>query len=318
MLFALPAAAQAATLELSPASNSIQAGQNITLTITAQSAEAINAVTSSLSFPADLLSVASVSKAGSGLTLWVQEPKYSNAAGTIDFSGIVPDPGISGRTRILVVQFHAKKTGTASVRFVSAAALANDGQGTNVLSGTVPATIVVTPASAPAVPAVKETPALAAQEAPVAVASFEPPVITQYQTVAKEYGPVTVSGTSKYAGASVSVYFVSGDTKVKGTTSVDPSGRFKYVQTDGLPEGDYSIYATVQDWNSSSKNSNTVYMEVMSVNRVVILGFSIPVWFLMALISVLFGSLLLIGLHAHVRINRLMHHIVLHHHKKPF
>ena len=70
--FTLPGLTQAATLELSPASNSMQAGQNITLTIVAQSSEAINAVTSSLSFPADLLSVVSISKAGSGLTLWVQ------------------------------------------------------------------------------------------------------------------------------------------------------------------------------------------------------------------------------------------------------
>src|SRR3989338_2384243 len=317
--FTLPGLTQAATLELSPASNSMQAGQNITLTIVAQSSEAINAVTSSLSFPADLLSVVSISKAGSGLTLWVQEPKYSNAAGTIDFRGIVPDPGISGRTRILVVQFHAKKTGTASVRFDSSAVLANDGQGTNVLIGTAPSTIVITPASPAPTPAAQEAPATSAvQEEPSAPKKplFEPPVITQYQNVAREYGPLPVSGTSKHTGSSIAVHFVSGNIKIKGTASVDPSGNFKYVHTGGLPAGDYAIYAIVQDWNGVSGNSNTVYMEVLSVNRVLIIGFSVPVWLLMLITSILSVLLFLLGTYSYIRIRHLKHHIAFHYHKR--
>lgn len=320
-LFVLPAAAYAATMEVSPEFTQVREGQNITLTVITQSSEPINAVTATMSFPPDILSVSSLSKDSSDFTLWVQEPKFSNTSGTISFSGIVPDPGVKDRALVLVVHMRAKRAGTAVLRFNSAATLANDGQGTNIITGTVPASITVTPAPSPTIPSTPSTPstpAAPAEPAPVAVTSFEPPVITQYQNIAKEYGPVTVSGTSKYAGASVIVYFASGDTKIKGTASVDPSGHFKYVQADGLQAGEYSIYATVQDWNSTSGNSNTVYMEVLPVDRVTIIGFSVPVWLLIVLIAVLFGLLVLNGIYAHIRISRLTHHIVLHHHKKPF
>ncbi len=320
-LLSLPVATHAATMEISPEYTLLQVGQSITLTIVTQSSEPVNAVTATLSFPADILSVISISKNDSAFTLWVQEPKFSNTSGTISFSGIVPDPGVKDRALVLVVRMRANRAGTAVLRFNSAAVLANDGQGTNVLTGTVPASITVTPGSpaktTPTTPAEKqETPSVPeAQQAPVAITSFEPPVITQYQNVAKEYGPVVINGTSKYAGTSVTVYFVSGIIKIKGTTSVDPSGNFKYVHTGGLPAGDYTIYATVQDWNSKSGNSNTVYMEVLSVDRVTIIGFSIPVWSLWAVILILFGSLLYIGIYAHMRIDTLRKHLGIHHRK---
>src|SRR3989338_4527292 len=189
-LFALPAAAHAATMEISPEFTLLQVGQSITLTIVTQSSEPVNAVTATLSFPADILYVTSISKNDSAFTLWVQEPKFSNTSGTISFSGIVPDPGVNDRALVLVVRMRANRAGTAVLRFNSAAVLANDGQGTNVITGTTPASITVTPAptSAPApvsAPAVKETPtAPAAQEAPAVPKSlFQPPVITQYQNV---------------------------------------------------------------------------------------------------------------------------------------
>jgi len=320
-LFALPAAAHAATMEISPEFTLLQVGQSITLTIVTQSSEPVNAVTATLSFPADILSVTSISKNDSAFTLWVQEPKFSNTSGTISFSGIVPDPGVNDRALVLVVRMRANRAGTAVLRFNSAAVLANDGQGTNVITGTTPASITVTPSSTPApAPAVKETPAAtpAVQEEPSAPKKplFEPPVITQYQNVAREYGPVSVSGTSRHTGSSIAVHFVSGNIKIKGTASVDPSGNFKYVHTGGLPAGDYSIYAIVQDWNGVSGNSNTVYMEVLSVNRVLIIGFSVPVWLLMLITSILSVLLFLLGTYSYIRIRHLKHHIAFHYHKR--
>ena len=321
-LFALPAAAHAATMEISPEFTLLQVGQSITLTIVTQSSEPVNAVTATLSFPADILSVTSISKNDSAFTLWVQEPKFSNTSGTISFSGIVPDPGVNDRALVLVVRMRANRAGTAVLRFNSAAVLANDGQGTNVITGTTPASITVTPSPvpAPAAPAViKEVPsAPAAQEEPSAPKKplFEAPIITQYQNVAREYGPVSVSGTSRHTGSSIAVHFVSGDIKIKGTASVDPSGNFKYVHTGGLPAGDYSIYAIVQDWNGVSGNSNTVYMEVLSVNRVMIVGFSIPIWYLLLIIIVLSGLLLALGAYTYIRIRHLNHRVAFHAHKR--
>src|SRR3989338_7519425 len=320
-LFALPAAAHAATMEISPEFTLLQVGQSITLTIVTQSSEPVNAVTATLSFPADILSVTSISKNDSAFTLWVQKPTFSNTSGTISFSGIVPDPGVNDRALVLVVRMRANRAGTAVLRFNSAAVLANDGQGTNVITGTTPASITVTPSSTPApAPAVKETPAAtpAVQEEPSAPKKplFEPPVITQYQNIAREYGPVSVSGTSRHTGSSVADHFVSGNIKIKGTASVDPSGNFKYVHTGGLPAGDYSIYAIVQDWNGVSGNSNTVYMEVLSVNRVLIIGFSVPVWLLVLITSILSVLLFLLGTYSYIRIRHLKHHIAFHYHKR--
>ncbi len=152
LLFLLPSATRAATLGLSPANVSITAGTSFTETVMVSSADqALNAVSGTLSFPANLLQVVSVSKASSILTLWVADPTFSNTDGTISFSGIVPNPGYIGSSgRIFSIQFRAKGTGTATIVFSSSSqVLANDGNGTDILLNTQPATITVA-ASAPA------------------------------------------------------------------------------------------------------------------------------------------------------------------------
>lgn len=151
LLFLLPSITHAATLSLSPENVSADAGTNVTLTVITSSADqALNAISGTLSFPADILQVVSVSKASSILSLWVADPTFSNTDGTISFSGIVPNPGYTGsRGKVLSVQFRAKKAGTATVAYSSSSqVLANDGNGTDILTGTQPATVTIT-ASAP-------------------------------------------------------------------------------------------------------------------------------------------------------------------------
>ena len=83
-----------------------------------------------------------------------------------------------------------------------------------------------------------------------------------------------------------------------------------------MPAGDYAIYATVQDWNGASDNSATVYMEVLSVNRVMIIGFSVPDWFLVVATAILSILLFLLGLYSYIRIRHLKYHIAFHYHKR--
>jgi len=154
-LFFLPSSVFAATLSLSPADTTVAVGDTVTETVFVSSADqAMNAIAGTISFPADLLQVVSVSKSGSVLSLWVQDPTFSNADGTISFSGVVPNPGYTGaRGRVISIQFRGRKTGTGAISFASASqVLANDGNGTDILTSTVPATIVVT-ASTPMPPA---------------------------------------------------------------------------------------------------------------------------------------------------------------------
>lgn len=157
--FLLPPSTLAATLSLSPTDTTVDVGATVTETIFVSSADqAMNAIAGTISFPADLLQVVSISKSGSVLSLWVQDPTFSNVDGTISFSGVVPNPGYTGaRGRAISIQFRGKKVGTGSITFSSASqVLANDGNGTDILTATVPATVTVTsstPAPTPSQPA---------------------------------------------------------------------------------------------------------------------------------------------------------------------
>lgn len=142
--FLLPAISSAATLGLSPANTTVNTGTLFTETVVVTSADqAMNAISGTISFPTDLVQVVSVSKAGSILSLWVQDPAFSNVDGTISWSGVVPNPGFIGsRGQVLSIQFRARKAGTATVAIAPfSEVLANDGNGTNILTGMQSATV---------------------------------------------------------------------------------------------------------------------------------------------------------------------------------
>jgi hypothetical protein len=140
IFFLLPALASAATLFISPEADSYSAGKTFSVRVRVTSPQAINAVSGNLTFPTDKLQVTSVSKVGSILTLWVQDPSYSNTSGTVSFEGVVPNPGYTGTGGLIaVVTFRVVGAGNATVNFNNASVLANDGSGTNVLQSVVPA-----------------------------------------------------------------------------------------------------------------------------------------------------------------------------------
>lgn len=151
-LFALlPLGASAATLSVVPTATSISAGNIVTVRIvTNTSGVAINEAGGTLQFPTDLLDVVSVSKGGSVFTLWVEEPAYSNSAGTVSFDGGIPNPGFTGAGTVLTVTFHAKRAGSASISLRDAAVRANDGLGTDVLTGAGGTTLTIADTAAPA------------------------------------------------------------------------------------------------------------------------------------------------------------------------
>ncbi|MBU4257207.1 four helix bundle protein [Patescibacteria group bacterium] len=130
-----PSLAQAASLYFSPSSGSYTVGSNFSVTVYVSSADqAMNAVSGAISFPVDKLEAVSVAKTGSIVSLWVQEPSFSQAA--VNFEGIVLNPGYTGVAgKIITVNFKAKQAGNAPLVFSSGAILANDGQGTNILTG---------------------------------------------------------------------------------------------------------------------------------------------------------------------------------------
>ena len=99
--------AAGAMLYVSPEENTYMVGEEFSVVIKIDSGTTeINATEAVLSYSADKLSVKRVSKSGSIFNLWVQEPSFSNSAGTIVFEGIVLNPGYTGSAgKIITINF---------------------------------------------------------------------------------------------------------------------------------------------------------------------------------------------------------------------
>jgi len=182
LLFSVPLEGFAATLDISPVSGTYASGQTFPVRIRATSADqAMNAVSGTLIFPEDLLEVVSISKADSIISLWVQEPSFSNTNGTVNFEGIVLNPGFTGTAgRVLTVQFRVKGRGQANLSFTSSSVLANDGKGTNILTNTGTSQLTLGGMA----PAPTETPSTAApstEDGPVVTSSTHPDQNKWYQ-----------------------------------------------------------------------------------------------------------------------------------------
>ena len=136
LCFCAPLSVSAANLSLVPASGTYTVGDPIAVSVyVASSDRAVNALSGVVSFPPDTLEVTSISKNQSIISLWVEEPVFVNTAGTVSFEGVVLNPGFTGASgKIVTINFRVKKAGSASLSFVDAAALANDGEGTDILS----------------------------------------------------------------------------------------------------------------------------------------------------------------------------------------
>jgi hypothetical protein len=123
----------AADLYILPSSKDLNVGDNLSVSVYVDSLDqTMNAVSFRISYPEDLLKFVSLSKTGTIISLWVQEPKGGN--GEVLAEGIVLNPGFAGsRGKILNITFKALNSGKADLSFVSGAVLANDGLGTNIL-----------------------------------------------------------------------------------------------------------------------------------------------------------------------------------------
>ena len=131
-------AVDAATLYFSPSSGNFTTGNifSASLLLNTQGQD-VNNVETIINFPTSLMEVTSVSKSGSILSLWIEEPTFSNSNGTISFNGGIPTPGFNGTSgRVLNVVFRVKKQGLGSLISTDAAVRANDGLGTDILTGT--------------------------------------------------------------------------------------------------------------------------------------------------------------------------------------
>lgn len=124
-----------ASLYIAPLSENPRAGGNFTAIVKVDSlSKPVNAVKGVLAFNKERVEVINVSKIGSVVNLWVEEPRFSNIDGTIRFQGGIPGQGFIGNGgNVLYVIFRAKTTGSTSLVWKEGEVLASDGKGTNVL-----------------------------------------------------------------------------------------------------------------------------------------------------------------------------------------
>ncbi|KKR17517.1 MAG: hypothetical protein UT44_C0008G0004 [Candidatus Levybacteria bacterium GW2011_GWA1_39_32] len=141
----LPNKQTAAVLILTPQTEKVYVGETLSATLILDTPDKpVNMVEARIIFPTDKMEVISLSKVDSIINLWVEEPVYSNATGTITFSGGLPTPGFRGRTgKLLTITFKVKDAGEALINIENAAVLANDGLGTDVLVETQPAKLLL-------------------------------------------------------------------------------------------------------------------------------------------------------------------------------
>ena len=135
--FGMISRASAASFSLSPATGIFTTQNNITVSVDVNTDQAINGVEGVIQFPTDKLEVVSINKNRSIMSLWVQEPTFSNAGqfGVIQFAAIKLNPGYVGsKGNVIDIIFRVKDIGVANVSFSSGAILANDGHGNNLLT----------------------------------------------------------------------------------------------------------------------------------------------------------------------------------------
>jgi len=151
LLMARPFLAQAQTegsqLFFSPSSGTNLVGSTFDVSILLNTkGQSVSAIDLNVKFPADKLRIVRPSSDRSLLSIWLEPPTYSNAAGTMSFVGVVPNGITTEAGLISTITFEAIATGTATVEIqASSSALANDGLGTEVLSGFGRATFTLTP-----------------------------------------------------------------------------------------------------------------------------------------------------------------------------
>ncbi len=200
----------ASTLSLSPATGVYTTGSTFSVRVVVNTKGApINAADGTLTFNPKELQVVSVSRTSSIFNLWTTEPTFSNAAGTITFSGGSPTGYTGGSGTVMSVTFRTLGAGSPRVSLTSGSVLAADGRGTNVLTSM--------GSGAYTVSAVSETPE------PEAIVEFVPPANTPAAPKISSETHGNPDGWSKERTAKLSWTLPSDVTAVRTLLDTNPS-----------------------------------------------------------------------------------------------
>lgn len=117
-------------LRLQPSQDLVMKGDSFYIDVYAYAHVPVNAVNVEIEFAPDKVSVDSIDKGKSVLTIWAKEPTIDK--GKISFSGGTYQRGFIGEHVIATIKATAKFTGQTEFSVNNVALLAGDGQGTSV------------------------------------------------------------------------------------------------------------------------------------------------------------------------------------------
>lgn len=313
VFFFIHASAQAATLSISPSGGAYGVGKTISVRVVVNSGgQSINAVSGQITFSTSTLSLVGLSKSGV-VTLWAQDPTYSNATGTASFQGVILNGYTGGNGTVLTLTFKTIAAGVGAINIANGASsvLLNDGQGTNVLSSTNSASFAISgttykaPVPVTPVPAPTPSPIVPTTVTPTQPVSPAPqpsegaaPLFTSYQSPLLPGNFVVVKGTAPL-NSTVTVTFTrttqNGTTTVTQTSLPATDGTFAYVSDEKVSEGNsYTLLATTPDGKSTApltlavKNS---LLFTLSMLIAMILAIKMSAWLALLLLFIIAGYL---------------------------
>lgn len=259
----------AATLSVNPSSGSYQVGSTIRARIVVGSGGvSVNAVAGVLTYPADKLTLTSLSKEGSVISLWVQEPSISQSQGRATFEGVMLNGYTGSGGTVLTAVFRTKAEGSARVALASdSAVLLNDGNGTNATNGLGSATYTITPAPPKPTPTPTPTPQPVPEPSPEPQPLPEPepipqsitPLITEYAPQMLEENFLVAKGTAApFATVFMNIENTETGARIQESVVTDPDGRFVFVSQSKMPKGVYRL-------TPSAVTANGGYAEGQSI-----------------------------------------------------
>ncbi|KKW37041.1 MAG: hypothetical protein UY81_C0006G0015 [Candidatus Giovannonibacteria bacterium GW2011_GWA2_53_7] len=110
--------------------------KTVHLTLIVNSNAPVNALGGTITFPKDVAVVEKVTREPSTISLWSEEPIFSNTDGELKFSGGIPNGREALKNApILTLDLRMLKPGKVVLRMKNGMLLANNGKGTNIFSG---------------------------------------------------------------------------------------------------------------------------------------------------------------------------------------
>ena len=270
----------------------VTVGERFTVDVEVESRIApINAISGTLSFSESSVRVVSISKAGSIVNLWTQDPTIGR--GSVLFEGIILNPGFQGSSGLIFrATFEAKTSGTAVFNFSKGAILANDGRGTNILAALGSANFNILAGSLPPEEGVARIPSSRLAALPV-ITEYSASILSKESAYLKGKGEpnaLTKIVFKDVSFKSIGEQFIAFlQTKRKKLDAVlvknDPAGQFQYESGAGLVAGVYNATPFLVDSDSNTEKPGLGVQLLVSDSKIVkalvilinILGLLIPI-----------------------------------------